>query len=201
MDKQHITAILAITSLAFSTGLMAQTMSKSEHKAADKAIEAEYKSARTSCDSFADNAKDICMAVAKGREKVAKAQLEARYKPSKEADYDVNVARAKADYSVAHEKCDDKAGNDKDVCNKEAEAALVRAKSDAKSQLKTAEAIRADNEKTIDAHLKAKEISEEARHDAATDKRDADYAVAKCDAMAGDARDLCVNKAKVLYKK
>jgi len=35
------------------------------------------------------------MTVAKGREKVAKAQLKARYKPSKEADYDVNVARQK----------------------------------------------------------------------------------------------------------
>jgi hypothetical protein len=49
--------------------------------------------------------------------------------------------------------------------------------------------------------MKAKEKSEEARHDAAAEKRDADYAVAKCDAMTGDARDLCVNKAKVHYRK
>jgi len=49
--------------------------------------------------------------------------------------------------------------------------------------------------------MKAKEISEEARHDAAVEKRDADYAVAKCDAMAGGAKDLCVNKAKVQYSK
>jgi hypothetical protein len=35
---------------------------------------------------------------------------------------------------VAKEKCDDKAGNEKDVCVKEAKAALVRAKADAKAQ-------------------------------------------------------------------
>jgi hypothetical protein len=48
MNKPYITAILAITSLAFSAGAMAQSMSKSE-----------YKSAKADCDSFADNAKDI----------------------------------------------------------------------------------------------------------------------------------------------
>jgi hypothetical protein len=98
-----------------------------------------------SCDSFADNARDICMTVTKGHEKVAKAQLEARYKPSKEADYNVSIARATADYSVAYGKCDDKADNIKDICQKEAEAARVRADSDAKSQLMTSEAIATDN--------------------------------------------------------
>ncbi|MHB8742367.1 MAG: hypothetical protein ACYC9L_04510 [Sulfuricaulis sp.] len=34
---------------------------------------------------------------------------------------------------MAKEKCDDKAGNDKDVCVKEAKAALVRGKADAQA--------------------------------------------------------------------
>jgi hypothetical protein len=35
------------------------------------------------------------------------------------------------------------------------------------------------------------------------DKRDADYAVAKakCDALAGDAKDICMNDAKAQYGK
>src|SRR5665647_347710 len=118
MNKQYISTILAITSLAFSTGAMAENMSKNEYKAAEKSIATEYKSAKAGCNTFADNARDICMVVAKGREKVAK-------------------------------------------------AGLMRAKSDAESQLKTSEAIEKDNDKTIDAHLKTKEDSEQARGESA----------------------------------
>jgi hypothetical protein len=98
---------------------------------------AEYKSAKTACDSFADNAKDICLAIAKGKERVAKAELNAPYKPSKNADYEVSVAKVEADYMVAKENCDGKASNVKDVCVKEAKAALVGAKSDAKATIRT----------------------------------------------------------------
>ena len=135
MNKPYITAILAIASFSFSAGVMAQNMSKSEYKAAEKNIVAEYKAAKVNCGSFAGNAKDICIAEAKGKEKVAKAELKTRYKPSRKEGYDFSVAKAEADYAVAKEKCDDKAGNAKKACVKEAKAALVRAKSDAKEQL------------------------------------------------------------------
>jgi hypothetical protein len=69
-----------------------------------------------------DNAKDICMAEAKGREKVAIADLDVTYKPSAKARYEARVARADAQYAVAKEKCDDLAGNAKDVCRKEADS-------------------------------------------------------------------------------
>jgi hypothetical protein len=41
------------------------------------------------------------------------------------------------------------------------------------------------------------------RKDAAADKRDADYAVAKekCDALAGAAKDACVGSAKANFGK
>jgi hypothetical protein len=50
---------------------------------------------------------------------------------------------------------------------------------------------------------KAKEACSEARQDAAAKKRDADYAVAKekCNAMAGDAKERCMNEAKMHYGK
>ena len=97
---------------------MAQSISKSEYKTAENNIAVEYKSAKAKCGSLAGNANDICVEEAKGKRKVAKAELEARYKPSKKADYEVRVAKAEAEYAVAKEKCDDKAGNDKDVCLK-----------------------------------------------------------------------------------
>jgi len=98
MNKSYITAILAITSLSFSTGAMAQSMSKSEYEAAEKNIKAEYKSAKADCDSFPDNARNICMAIAKNREKVAKTELEARYKLYENAGYEASIVKVEADY-------------------------------------------------------------------------------------------------------
>lgn len=93
----------------------------------------------------------------------------------------VLVAKAESAYAVAKERCDDQAGNAKDVCRKEAKAVEVKALADAKL---------------------GKEIGE-ARKDAASDKRDADYKVAveKCDALAGDAKASCVATAKASYGK
>ena len=178
--------------LAFSAGAVAQTLSKDQYQSGKDGIAADYKAAKASCGSLSGNANDICTAQASGREKVAKAQLEAEYKPSLNARYAVRIARADADYSVAREKCDDKAGNVKDVCVQEAKAAAVAAKADAKAWMTTANANEAAAEKGADA-----------RKDAASDKRDADYAVAKekCEALAGDAKSSCMNEAKARFGK
>lgn len=141
MNKSNIAAILAVTSLSFSMGTLAQDMSNSEYKAAEKNISAGYQSDKTNCGSFVDNAKDVCMAEAKGREKVAHAELNEGYKPSNNTRYDVRIAKAEANYAVAKEKCDDQIGNVKGICVKEAKSALVSAKSEAKAQLKTSKAI------------------------------------------------------------
>jgi len=141
MNKLSTTAIAAAISLAFSAGaLAAQGMSKNDYKAGKDKIAAEYKSAKTACDSLSANAKDVCIAEANGKQKVAKAELEASNKPSDKTRYAVSIAKAEADYSVAKEKCDDKAGNDKTACVKDAKAAEARAKADAKAQMKTADA-------------------------------------------------------------
>lgn len=92
MNQPYITAILAITSLSFSAGAMAQNMSNSEYKAAEKNIEAEFESFMADCGSFSHSAKDICRVVAKRTEKVAKAELEARYKTFNKSNYEVSVA-------------------------------------------------------------------------------------------------------------
>jgi hypothetical protein len=111
-----------------------------DYDAAKKAIAADYKAAKTRCEPLAGNAKDICAAEAKGKEKVALAELGAAYKPTSKTHYDARVAKAEADYSVAKEKCDDQAGNARDVCVKEAQALQTAAKADAKASMKTADA-------------------------------------------------------------
>ena len=203
MNKYTISTIALAISLAFSANATAKNLSKDEYKAAEKRITAEYKSDKASCASLSANAKDICKAKAKGKNNVAMAELEAQYKPSKKATYNVGVAKAESDYAVANEQCDDKAGNDKDVCEKEAKATLVHAKADAKVQMTTSEANATAKQETTDARTKAQEKDSDARKDAAKDKTDADYKVAiqKCDEFASDKKDLCVSNAKTKYGK
>jgi hypothetical protein len=152
--KTQITILSAVLSCAFAGQAMALT--KEEYKAQDDRISADYKAAREKCNTLKANAKDICVAEAKGAEKVAKAELEAQYKPSPRNDEKVTVAKADAAYDVAKEKCDDmapsaspapatgpgaggagaaanaSAASAKDVCMKDAKAAHVKAKEDAK---------------------------------------------------------------------
>jgi hypothetical protein len=75
---------------------------------------------------------------------------------------------------------------------KEAKSVETAAKADAKAQMKTS-----------DANATANEKSEDARKDATTDKLAAEYKVAKekCDTYAGNAKDVCVNEAKVRFGK
>ena len=97
------------------------------------------------------------------------------------AEHKTAKDRISADYKVAKEKCDDQAGNDKDVCVKEAKAVEGKALADGKM---------------------GQEIGE-AKADANAAKRDADYKVAveKCDAMAGDAKAGCLDAAKASFGK
>lgn len=149
------------------------------------------------------NARDICTAQADGQQRVGLAELEADYRPGEKSSAQLRAARADAEYAVAIQRCDDLAGNTKDVCVKEAKSASVAAKADSKAKTKTHEATKAADETSATAQNKAKQESSDARKDAADDKRDADYAVAKerCDAYSGTAKDTCIDKAKLHFGK
>jgi hypothetical protein len=167
-------------------------MTKDDYATAKKDADAQYRIDQETCSSLNGNAKDICVAEAKGKNSVAKADAEASYQNTPKARESARVAHAKATYDVGIEKCDDLAGNRKDVCVKEAKAALVRAKADAK-----VDRVAVDTRR--DAAVKQAEASKEAN----ADKRDADYKVAieKCDALAGPAKDACTSNAKLQYGK
>ena len=174
-------ASLVVAAMLVLPLAQAATMTKGDYKAGKTRISEAYKADKAACAPRAANAKDICTEEARGKEKVALAELEYGY-TGKTTDHNkVLVAKAESNYAVAKEKCDDKAGNDKDVCLKEAKAVMTKAQADAKAAQK----------------------GTEARMDANKDKRDADYKVAaeKCDAMSGDAKDSCVKAAKARYGK
>jgi hypothetical protein len=124
--------------MALALGAQAQTSSQGStskrqvKNAEEDRIEAEYKAAREKCDPMQGNAKDVCQKEAKAKEKVAKAELAAQNNPTPANQRKVHEAKAEGTYDVAKEKCDDKKGNDKDVCQKEAKAAYERARADIK---------------------------------------------------------------------
>src|SRR5690349_974128 len=132
--KLQILSIAAAVALAFGTA-QAQTTGSGKHemKSAEKErIEADYKADKAKCDSMQGNAKDVCMKQAKGKEDVAKAELNAKDNPSPRNQRKVEEAKAKADYEVAKERCDDQKGKEKSACEKEAKASYDRAKADIK---------------------------------------------------------------------
>ncbi len=203
MNKFNTTAIAVAIGLVFSAGAMAQSLSKDAYKAVEDRIAAEYATAKATCDPLSGNAKDICIAEAKGKEKVAKSELEARNEPTADNHYKALAAKAEADYAVASEKCDDKAGNDKDICVKEAKAVETRVKADAEAQMKISDANQEASEKSAEAGMKARAEGTEARQEATTEQVDANYAVAKakCDSLASDDKERCVDEAKAKYGK
>ena len=152
---------------------------KAAYESAKAAAQSSYEAAFRNCDATKGNAHDICVAEAKAARVKAEQQAEAAYQGTPKARAKAAEEIAEANYRVARERCDDRTGNDKDVCIKVVKAELTKAKADAKARRKTSEA----------------------RQEAAKEKREADYNVAaqKCEALAGDARSACVKDAKTRY--
>ena len=174
-------AVCAGVSMSVGMTFAADNGDKAAYEQAKASAKAAYDTDIRTCDSLKDNAKDVCVAEAKATRTRTEETAEARYKNTPKAREHAAHEIADADYKVAKERCDDRTGNEKDVCIKEAKAAMTRAQADAKASQKSAEA----------------------RIDASKDKREADYQVAvqKCDAMAGDAKNSCIATAKAHYGK
>lgn len=182
MNKSiHLKASLAVAVMLALPLAHAATMTKAEYSAAKTRIAADYKAEKTSCASLAGNAKDICVEEAKAKDNVARAELEYGYSGKPADQNKVQMVKAESAYAVAKERCDDLAGNPKDVCLTEAKAAETKALANAKM---------------------GKQIGE-ATTDAADTKRDANYKVAveKCEALAGDVKAACVADATAKFGK
>ncbi|VWX63854.1 conserved exported hypothetical protein [Burkholderiales bacterium 8X] len=134
--KKHLVMLAIASSFLVAGQAGAQAMDKNAYKAEKDKIEASYKADKAACDAMKDNAKDVCQKEAKGKENVAKAELEQQYKPSDSHMRKVAEEKAKMNYEVAKEKCDDLKGDQKDACTKQAKADETKAKADIKAMKK-----------------------------------------------------------------
>lgn len=156
-------------------------ITKAEHNAAIGDTNISFKRAKAACASLAGNAKDICIAEAKTEKAYAVAKIHSDYKDTAKAVFDGRKEVAQAEFDLAKTKCAAKAGNDKDVCLKEAKAIEIRTLEDAKAGAKISEARADAYEATNTANYKV--------------------AVEKCDVFSGDTKDSCVKVAKVNFSK
>ena len=181
-NRLHKSAFAAVSLAALlALPVHAANMSRSDYTAGKSRISEAFKADKAACTSQSGNAKDVCIQEAKAKEKIARAELEYGHTGTAKDQTKVAVAKAEATYAVAKEKCDDQAGNSKDVCVKAAKAIEVRSLADAKL---------------------GKQINE-AKGDAAQSKTDADYKLAaeKCESLTGDAKTGCMTAAKSRFGK
>ncbi len=200
MSKLFI-SLIAMTGLGIAGSAAAQSypasagaspLSEDGYKSAKKDADTQYGIDKSGCGSLNANAKDICLAQAKGKHEVAKADAEVAYKNTAKHREEARVARAEAAYKVSIEKCDDLAGNPKDVCVKEAKAALVAGKAEAKVDRVAADARKDGAEKRSEARAEANEDTKNAQYK---------VAVEKCDKFSGDAKTVCLQNAKTDFGK
>src|SRR6218665_1844428 len=116
------TALLALALTLACGAAQAANFSKNVYNGAKDEIKAAYKADRESCDKLAGNTKDICVEQAKGDEKIAMAQLDYNYSGSTADEAKLYEARYEARYELAKERCDDFAGEPKDICLASAKA-------------------------------------------------------------------------------
>lgn len=189
--------------LAWTFGVSAAPITDAEYKASKNHIAVKLKTAKAACDVQVGHARDLCIEEAKGTGRVEMAELRANYEPSIKHTYEIQEAKAKADFAVSKMKCDDKVGNAKDVCHKEAKGAYTIAIDKAKLEKETSENLKKAEKKITNARDNAKEENDAARKAANTDIRDAEYktALEKCNAYSGDVKAKCVTEAKTLFGK
>jgi hypothetical protein len=172
---------------ALAMGLAALALAPAADAAGDKGAyeqarqkaASNYEAAKKRCDGMSGSAKSVCVAEAKAARTRTEEQAEVLYQGTPKAREHAKNEIAAAEYRVARERCEERSGNDKDVCIKVAKAVRTRAEADAKAERKISDA----------------------REDAARHKREADYKVAaeKCEALTGDAKAACIAQAKTRY--
>lgn len=171
--------LLCSLALAGLAGGASANITQPAYAAAKDELKTLYKAEKDGCSSMTGNAKDVCVERAKGHEKVAMAHLEYQRTGSTKDRNNYLEARFDAQYKLAKEACDGKAGNVKDVCMADAKAAHDKAKADLKANKAIAAAQNDQMETTLKADYKA--------------------ANERCDALSGNAKDSCQATAKARY--
>lgn len=123
---------LAITAAALTSATSVSAMSAEEARAETQRIALQYEQTMAHCRTLQGNMREICEEDAKGSRRVAQAERDLKLQGGAEHEYQVRLARAQADYRVAHERCNDMRGEAVKVCKRDAEQAYLRAQQDAR---------------------------------------------------------------------
>ncbi|HJV76714.1 MAG TPA: hypothetical protein VJ654_21050 [Noviherbaspirillum sp.] len=147
-----LTAIAASFALSFAAGAFAQTSSGSSgssmqgsqsqqsgkpSQTREQTIDQQHQAALKKCDGLKDNAKDICKAEADGQKEIAEAQAKVTERDTPKNRLELAEARAKAQYKVEKERCDDQVGDAKSACEQAAKATRESSLAQAKMQSQT----------------------------------------------------------------
>lgn len=168
-------AWLAALAMMMLGAAQAQHLTHADLEARKERIAATYKVEKAACKQHTGNAADVCKAEAKAHKKIAEAELDLANSGRADDRSRLLEVKANSAYDVAEEKCDDQAGQAKDLCQREAKSAREKALADARMD---------------------KEIRH-AREHADEHKMDADHrlAVEKCDALRGTSKSECLQAA------
>jgi hypothetical protein len=128
--KQAMVAVAALWALGLGS-VQAET-SNAQYQAGKDRIKAAYKVDKAACKPLTGNAQDVCEEEAEAKEKVARAELTYQHSGLAKDQTRLWEVKAKTTYDVAREKCDDLAGNAKDVCIQEAKSTRDKALVDAR---------------------------------------------------------------------
>ncbi|HTO45431.1 MAG TPA: hypothetical protein VML56_15255 [Burkholderiales bacterium] len=150
-----VSVSIALAVLASSAQAAVQ-ISKKEYEEAKARAAAVYKSERARCDSLAGKAKDLCVVEARAHRMHSEAGAMAAYKNTRAARYEQQLRNGYADYLVSKQRCGGLGGNDKDVCLKQAKAALSEAIADANAERTAAGAQNSAQQEMRDARKDAR---------------------------------------------
>lgn len=106
-------------------------MSRTDYVEARRTLEAEARLALSQCRPLEGRDKDICRVQARSEDRIRKADLELRYRGTINAQSDLRLARAKAEFEVARVRCAQR-GDEKSACLKAARADMAKALADAR---------------------------------------------------------------------
>ena len=138
-----------------------------------------YKADLAHCGQLKGQERDMCKAEAKAVHRKATADAVAAHRNTPQARVDARIAAADADYDVASTACKAGRGNERGACMKQAREARMTAIRQASADLKLTESRnRAKEQKRKDYYRASR---------------------AKCDALAGAAKEACMTLARAQY--
>lgn len=181
LNPSKLAAALSLSALLAMAPAHAAQIGAADYKAGKTKIAADYKADKLACQAMAGNTKDVCQEEAKAREKNGLAALEFGHTGKAADQRKMLTAQVDTAYAVSKEKCDDAAGNAKDVCVQEAKATHTKGLAELKLVKQVAEAGRDATETAREADLK---LADE-----------------KCDTLAGDAKSSCQSAAQARFGK